>query len=55
VLDYIRASMDILLNLKIEQAMFDNQKHSSKPNAGMYINSSRGGHGTSGNEMIAES
>lgn len=42
VVDYISSSMDILLSLKIEQAVLDQQ--TTNPHD-IYINSSRGGHG----------
>ncbi|CDW71760.1 UNKNOWN [Stylonychia lemnae] len=45
VIDYIRSSMDILLNLKIESAMLEQKDQKNQYQADTYINSSRGGHG----------
>lgn len=52
IIDYIRSSMDILLNLKIEEAVND-RKQDKKYDS--YINSSRGGHGAMSNDCLAES
>lgn len=45
LIDYIRSSMDILLNLKIEDAMLEHGQSKYHNNFDTYINSSRGGHG----------
>jgi hypothetical protein len=48
--------MDILLNMKIEQAQKEDAAYSKQHRGGdMYINSSRGGHGASCNDMNGES
>ena len=50
IIDYIRSSIDILVNLKFEETIQDqnnNKKNKaySNQNEDSYINSSRGGHG----------
>ena len=47
ILDYIRSSLDIILNLKIETSIIESQGKTHQQDR--YINSSRGGHGASDN------
>ena len=49
ILDYIRSSIDILLNLKIEDAMLEHGQNIQQSHFDAYINSSRGGHGALSN------
>lgn len=53
IIDYIRSSMDILLNLKVEEAMNDHKQ--DKKQYESYINSSRGGHGALSNDGADQS
>ncbi len=57
LIDYVRASMDILLNMKIEQQQKEQSKGDARYGgigASGFINSSRGGHGAS-QDMMGES
>ena len=52
-MDYIKSSIEILLNLKLEETQ--QNKKTIKFTQESYINSSRGGHGTFSNEDEDES